>query len=58
LNWGNPVAPFIRALRSAVFDGSVPSAGVLLYVAVAAGVALGAGITLFRRLEGELAVVL
>jgi ABC-type polysaccharide/polyol phosphate export permease len=58
LNWGNPVAPFIRGLRSAVFDGSVPSAGVLVYVAVAAALALGAGMFLFRRLQGELAVVL
>jgi ABC-type polysaccharide/polyol phosphate export permease len=58
LNWGNPVAPFIRALRSAVFDGSLPSAGVLAYVVAASTVALIAGIALFRRLEGELAVVL
>ncbi|HEV3229051.1 MAG TPA: ABC transporter permease [Solirubrobacteraceae bacterium] len=58
LNWGNPVAPFIRALRSVVFDGTVPSAGVLAYVVIAAALALAIGLTLFRRLEDELAVVL
>jgi ABC-type polysaccharide/polyol phosphate export permease len=58
LEWVNPVAPFIRALRSIVYDGAVPGADVLAYVAIAAAVALTAGIALFRRLESELAVVL
>jgi lipopolysaccharide transport system permease protein len=58
LRWVNPVAPFVEAVRSVLYDGRAPSAGTLVYVAVAAAVALGAGTLLFRRLEGELAVVL
>ncbi len=57
LRWGNPVAPFIEAVRDVLYDGAVPSAGTLGYVAVAALVALVAGRLVFRRLEGELAVV-
>ncbi|CAA9511045.1 MAG: hypothetical protein AVDCRST_MAG30-2487 [uncultured Solirubrobacteraceae bacterium] len=57
LRWGNPVAPFIEAIRAVLYDGAAPGLGTLLYVAVAAGVALLAGRALFRRLEGELAVV-
>ncbi|MDP9386122.1 MAG: ABC transporter permease [Actinomycetota bacterium] len=58
LRWGNPVAPFIEAVRAVLYDGSAPGAGTLVYVVVAAVVALVAGRALFRRLEGELAVVL
>jgi ABC-type polysaccharide/polyol phosphate export permease len=58
LRWGNPVAPFIEAVRDVLYDGTVPGAGTLVYVLVAAGVALLGGRALFRRLEGELAVVL
>jgi ABC-type polysaccharide/polyol phosphate export permease len=58
LRWVNPVAPFVEAVRSVLYDGRAPSAGTLVYVVVAAAVALGAGTLLFRRLEGELAVVL
>jgi len=57
LRWGNPVAPFIEAVRAVLYDGEVPGAGTLLYVAGAAAVALLAGRALFRRLEGDLAVV-
>jgi len=58
LEWVNPIAPFIRALRAVVYGGVWPSAGELAYVAIAAVLALAAGQALFRRLEGELAVVL
>ena len=58
LRWGNPVAPYIEAVRDVLYDGAVPGAGTLLYLAVATGLALLAGRALFRRMERELAVVL
>jgi ABC-type polysaccharide/polyol phosphate export permease len=58
LRWGNPVAPFVEAVRTVLYDGAVPAGDVLAYVAAAALVALGGGLALFRRLERELAVVL
>ncbi len=57
LRWGNPVAPFIEAVRDVLYEGAVPGAATLAYVAVAAALALLGGRALFRRLEGELAVV-
>ncbi len=58
LRWANPVAPFIEGVRDVIYEGRWPSAGVLLYIAAAVAVALIVGRTLFRRMEGELAVVL
>jgi ABC-type polysaccharide/polyol phosphate export permease len=57
LEWLNPVAPFIIAVRDVLYAGDVPSAGVWIYIVVAAVVAVAGGRALFRRLEGELAVV-
>jgi ABC-type polysaccharide/polyol phosphate export permease len=57
LEWVNPVAPFIGAIRDVVYGGEVPQTADLAYVAIAAAVALFAGHALFRRLQGELAVV-
>jgi ABC-type polysaccharide/polyol phosphate export permease len=57
LQWGNPVAPFVAAVRDIVYAGAAPSAGALLYIA---GVGLGAlalGTFLFRRMERDLAVI-
>jgi ABC-type polysaccharide/polyol phosphate export permease len=58
LEWVNPIAPFIEAVRSVLYDGAVPDGGVLLYIALAASIAAFGGLFLFRRLESELAVVL
>ncbi len=58
LRWGNPVAPFIEGVRDVVYEGRWPALGVLAYIAVACTVAVLVGLALFRRLEGELAVVL
>lgn len=57
LEWLNPVAPFIVAVRDVVYGGALPSAAVLTYVVAAAGIALSGGLALFRRMQGELAVV-
>ena len=58
LEWGNPVAPFIEAVRAVLYDGAVPGWDVLAYVLGAAVVAVLAGRALFVRLQRELAVVL
>ncbi len=58
LRWVNPIAPFIEAVRSVVYDGRTPAGATMGYVLAAALVAITAGILLFRRLDPELAVVL
>ena len=58
LRWGNPVAPFIEAVRAVLYDGVAPSAATLGFVLGVSALALAGGLALFRRLEPELAVVL
>ncbi|MDP2710998.1 MAG: ABC transporter permease [Solirubrobacteraceae bacterium] len=57
LEWVNPIAPYIGAIRDVIYGGVVPSAPQLTYVVVMAAVVLAGGHRLFRRLQGELAVV-
>lgn len=57
LEWVNPVAPYIVAVRDVLYGGAVPSAAVWAYLVGAALVAVAAGRWVFARLEGELAVV-
>ena len=57
LEWLNPVAPFIGAVRDVIYGGIEPSAAELAYVVIAAALVLAGGHLLFRRLQGELAVV-
>jgi ABC-type polysaccharide/polyol phosphate export permease len=56
LSWVNPVAPFVESFRSILYYGTAPW-GQLLYAALAAAAALAIGAGVFRRLQGELAVV-
>ena len=42
LEWGNPIAPFITAVRDVIYGGTVPDAAVLGYVA-------GAAVLMLRR---------
>jgi ABC-type polysaccharide/polyol phosphate export permease len=58
LHWGNPIAPFIIAIQDCLFFGEWPYWGDVVYSAAAAGLALGIGWRLFRRLEREMAVEL
>ena len=58
LEWGNPIAPFIEAVRDVLFSGAAPPLGVLAYLMAAGGGALLGGVLLFRRMERDLAVVL
>jgi ABC-type polysaccharide/polyol phosphate export permease len=57
LEWGNPIAPFITAIRDVVYGGVVPEVAVLAYVAAAAVLMLLGGKWLFDRMQDELAVV-
>jgi ABC-type polysaccharide/polyol phosphate export permease len=57
LEWINPVAPFIVAVRDVVYAGELPGVDVLAYIVLAGALALGGGLALFRRMQGELAVV-
>jgi ABC-type polysaccharide/polyol phosphate export permease len=57
LEWLNPISPFIGAVRDVVYGGIAPGGAELAYVVLAAAFALLGGHALFRRLQGELAVV-
>ncbi|MGH2899131.1 MAG: ABC transporter permease [Solirubrobacteraceae bacterium] len=57
LEWVNPIAPFIGAVRDVIYGGIVPSAAELSYVVLAAALMLLGARALFGRLQGELAVV-
>jgi ABC-type polysaccharide/polyol phosphate export permease len=58
LNWVNPLAPFIEGTRAILYNGTGPGWGRVLYALIAAVVALALGRAVFRRMDGELAVVL
>jgi ABC-type polysaccharide/polyol phosphate export permease len=58
LHYGNPIAPGIIAIQDALFWGTWPAWGDLLYTAVAAGVFLTCGVLAFSRLKREMAVEL
>jgi ABC-type polysaccharide/polyol phosphate export permease len=57
LGWVNPVAPFVESIRDVVYGGTGPGWGRLLYAFAVALTALATGLAVFRRMEGELAVV-
>ena len=58
LRWGNPVAPPIYAVRDAIWSGHLPGVGDVVYLAVAAAVALGLGAWVFGRVDDRIAVEL
>jgi lipopolysaccharide transport system permease protein len=57
LDWVNPIAPFMLAIRSVLFYGRAPELGQVIYTVVAAGVVLTLGRAVFARMQGELAVI-
>ena len=57
LAWVNPIAPFVEGTRSILYSGAAPAWGLLVYMVCVGGVTLGVGALVFRRMEGELAVV-
>jgi ABC-type polysaccharide/polyol phosphate export permease len=58
LRWGNFIAPPIYAVRDALWLGDPPRVADVVYLVVAAVVALGLGALLFRRLDDRIAVEL
>ena len=58
LQWANPIAPFIEAVRDVLYAGVAPSVGHLAYLLGASALACAGGLWLFRRMERDLAVLL
>jgi homopolymeric O-antigen transport system permease protein len=58
LQWANPIAPFVDAVRELLYSGAAPSLGTLGYLVGVGLGALGLGLLVFRRLERDLAVIL
>lgn len=58
LHWVNPVAPPIFAIRDAIWSGHAPHVWDVVYLVVAAAVALGLGAFVFRSVDDRIAVEL
>jgi ABC-type polysaccharide/polyol phosphate export permease len=58
LRWGNPVTPPISAVRDALWSGSAPRLADVLYLLVAAGLALGLAAVVFTAVDDRIAVEL
>jgi lipopolysaccharide transport system permease protein len=58
LRWGNFIAPPIYAVRDALWLGRAPRAADIVYLAVAAVVALAAGAFFFDRIDDRIAIEL
>jgi ABC-type polysaccharide/polyol phosphate export permease len=58
LRWGNPLSPSIYAVRDALWSGHAPRAADVLYLAIAAALALGLGALVFRSVDDRIAVEL
>jgi lipopolysaccharide transport system permease protein len=58
LYYGNPVAPFVEAIRDPLFFGEMPTLGDVTYVVAAATIALLVASLVFRRVDDQLAAQL
>jgi lipopolysaccharide transport system permease protein len=58
LRWVNPITPPIYALRDPMFYGRLPHVWDVVYLCVAAAVALGLGAWVFSRVDDRIAVEL
>jgi len=58
LRWANPVAPPIAAVRDAIWSGHAPRAAEVIYLVVAAALALLLGALVFRAVDDRIAVEL
>jgi lipopolysaccharide transport system permease protein len=58
LRWGNFIAPPIYAVRAPLWAGQAPRVADVIYLAVAAVVALGLGAWVFSRVDDRIAVEL
>ena len=55
IRWGNPLTPPVEALRTPLFYGEAPGAGVLAYLVVETVVALALGALVFSRVDDRIA---
>jgi ABC-type polysaccharide/polyol phosphate export permease len=58
LRWGNPIAPPIYAVRDALWSGGLPRLADVVYLVVAAALALVLGALVFRAVDDRIAVEL
>ena len=58
LRWGNPLAPPIFAIRDALWSGHLPRIADVVYLCVAAALALALGAFVFRRVDDRIALEL
>ena len=58
LRWGNPLAPPIYAVRDALWSGHLPRLADVVYLCVAATLALVLGAWVFIRVDDRIAVEL
>ena len=58
LYYGNPITPFVSAIREIMFFGEWPGLGDWLYCGLGGALVLVVGLRVFRRLEREMAVEL
>jgi ABC-type polysaccharide/polyol phosphate export permease len=58
LRFGNPVAPPIYAIRDALWSGHLPRLADVIYLVVAAAVAMALGALVFKRVDDRIAVEL
>jgi lipopolysaccharide transport system permease protein len=58
LRWGNPLAPPIYAVRDALWSGHLPRLADVVYLFVAAGLALLLGAWVFTKVDDRIAVEL
>ena len=58
LRWGNPITPPIEAIRAPLWEGELPRLGDVVYLAVAALLALALGAWVFNRVDDRIAVEL
>ncbi|MGH3003914.1 MAG: ABC transporter permease [Gaiellaceae bacterium] len=58
LRWGNPLAPPIAAVRDALWSGHAPRLAEVVYLVVAAAIALMLGAFVFSRVDDRIAVEL
>jgi lipopolysaccharide transport system permease protein len=58
LRWGNPVTPPIEAIRAPLWEGTLPAAGDVVYLCIAAVAALALGAWVFTRADDRIAVEL
>ena len=56
IHWGNFMTPAVESLREPLFFGNVPRTADVIYLAIAAVVALGLGAFVFTRLDDRIAV--